>query len=105
MLLVARDVYWCMKVFKVITDQSRSGIRCDNRRPVDYGLLINKWVSFFNLQMKTLMASRRTSSLDVASLFWTTALTDLKVELSEQAFGKHINNKHTAMMWVMARET
>ena len=60
--------------------------------------------------MKTLNASRRISSFDVASLFWTAALTvnyctDLKVELIEQASGKHISNKHTAMMWVMTCET
>lgn len=55
---------------------------------------------FFNLQMKTLMATRRTSSIDVATLFRTTALTasyctDLK-ESIEQAFGEHTNSTHTA---------
>lgn len=52
---------------------------------------------FFNLQMKTL--TRRTSSIDVATLFRTTALTasyctDLK-ESIEQAFGEHTNSTHT----------
>ncbi|KAL4861150.1 hypothetical protein BDV12DRAFT_73472 [Aspergillus spectabilis] len=59
---------------------------------------------FFNLQMKTLMAIRRTSSTDVATdvatLFRTTALTasycmDLK-ESIEQAFGEHTKSAHTA---------
>ncbi|RJE22629.1 hypothetical protein PHISCL_05052 [Aspergillus sclerotialis] len=54
---------------------------------------------FFNLQMKTLMATRHTSSIDVATLFRTTALTasyctDLK-ESIEQAFGEHTNSAHT----------
>jgi len=55
---------------------------------------------FFNLQMKILMATRRTSSIDVATLFRTTALTasyctDLK-ESIEQAFGEYSNSAHTA---------
>jgi hypothetical protein len=54
---------------------------------------------FFNLQMKTLMATRRTSSIDVVTLFRTTALTasyctDLK-ESIEQAFGEYSNSLHT----------
>ena len=53
---------------------------------------------FFNLQMKTLMATRRTSTIDCADLFRRTALTgsyctDLK-ETMEAAFGEHSNTRH-----------
>ena len=53
---------------------------------------------FFNLQMKSLMATRRTSTIDVATLFRHTALTasystDLK-EVIEQAFGEYTNARH-----------
>ena len=53
---------------------------------------------FFNLQMKNLMATRRTSTIDVATLFRHTALTasystDLK-EVIEQAFGEYTNARH-----------
>ena len=55
---------------------------------------------FFNLQMKILMSTRRTSSVDIATLFRNTALTasyctDLK-ESIEQAFGEHTKGAHTA---------
>lgn len=55
---------------------------------------------FFNLQMKTLMSTRRTSSIDTATLFRNTALTasyctDLK-ESIERAFGEHTKSAHTA---------
>jgi hypothetical protein len=55
---------------------------------------------FFNLQMKTLMSTRRTSSIDAATLFRNTALTasyctDLK-ESIECAFGEHTKSTHTA---------
>ena len=54
---------------------------------------------FFNLQMKTLMSTRRTSSIEVATLFRTTALTasyciDLR-ESIEGAFGERTNSAHT----------
>jgi hypothetical protein len=53
---------------------------------------------FFNLQMKTLMATRRTSTIDCAELFRRTALTgsyctDLKTAM-EAAFGEHSNGRH-----------
>jgi hypothetical protein len=53
---------------------------------------------FFNLQMKVLMATRRTSTIDTTELFRCTALTasyctDLKVAI-EAAFGKYSNGRH-----------
>jgi hypothetical protein len=53
---------------------------------------------FFNLQMKFLMATRRTSTIDTSELFRRTALTasyctDLKVAI-EAAFGKYSNGRH-----------
>jgi len=53
---------------------------------------------FFNLQMKVLMATRRTSTIDTAELFRRTALTasyctDLKVAI-EAAFGEYSNGRH-----------
>lgn len=54
---------------------------------------------FFNLQMKTIMATRRTSTMDVANLFQRTALsasycTDLRGAI-EAAFGEYSNIHHT----------
>lgn len=54
---------------------------------------------FFNLQMKTNIATRRTSTLDVTSLFQRTALsasycTDLRQAI-ESAFGEYPNTNHT----------
>jgi hypothetical protein len=53
---------------------------------------------FFNLEMKTLMATRRTSTVDTAELFRRTALTasycnDLKVAI-EAALGEYSNSRH-----------
>jgi hypothetical protein len=53
---------------------------------------------FFNLQMKALMVTRRTSTIDTAELFRRTALTasyctDLAVAI-EAAFGEHSNGRH-----------
>ena len=53
---------------------------------------------FFNLQMKELMATRRTSTIDTTELFCRTALTasyctDLKVAI-EAAFGEYTNARH-----------
>jgi hypothetical protein len=53
---------------------------------------------FFNLEMKVLMATRRTSTIDTAELFHRTALTasyctDLKVA-TEAAFGEYSNGRH-----------
>ena len=53
---------------------------------------------FFNLQMKVLMATRRTSTIDTTELFRRTALTasycnDLKVAI-EAAFGEYSNSRH-----------
>lgn len=53
---------------------------------------------FFNLQMKVLMVTRRTSTIDTAELFRRTALTasyctDLKVAI-EAAFGEYSNARH-----------
>ncbi len=53
---------------------------------------------FFNLQMKVLMATRRTSTLDTTELFRRTALTasyctDLKVAI-EATFGEYSNGRH-----------
>jgi hypothetical protein len=53
---------------------------------------------FFNLHMKTLMATRRSSAIDTTELFRRTALTasyctDLKVAM-EAAFGEHSNARH-----------
>jgi len=53
---------------------------------------------FFNLQMKELMATRRTSTIDITDLFRRTALTasyctDLKVVL-EAVFGEYTNARH-----------
>ena len=53
---------------------------------------------FFNLQMKELMATRRTSTIDITDLFRRTALTasyctDLKVAI-EAAFGEYTNARH-----------
>jgi hypothetical protein len=55
---------------------------------------------FFNLQMKILMATRRTSTIDCAELFRRTALTgsyctDLKVAM-EATFGEYSNGRHHA---------
>ena len=53
---------------------------------------------FFNLQMKDLMVTRRSSTIDTAELFRRTALTasyctDLKVAI-EAALGEHSNGRH-----------
>ena len=53
---------------------------------------------FFNLQMKVLMTTRRTSTIDVTELFRRTALTasycnDLKVAI-EAALGEYSNGRH-----------
>jgi hypothetical protein len=53
---------------------------------------------FFNLQMKILMTTRRTSTIDTTELFHRTALTasycnDLKVAI-ETAFGEYSNGRH-----------
>ena len=53
---------------------------------------------FFNLQMKELMATRRTSTIDITDLFRRTALTasyctDLKVAI-EAAFSEYTNARH-----------
>jgi hypothetical protein len=53
---------------------------------------------FFNLQMKILMATRRTSTIDTSELFRRTALTasyctDLKVAI-EAVFGEYSNGRH-----------
>jgi hypothetical protein len=53
---------------------------------------------FFNLEMKTLMATRRTSTIDTAELFRRTALTasyctDLKTAI-EAEFGEYSNGRH-----------
>jgi hypothetical protein len=55
---------------------------------------------FFNLQMKILMATRRTSTIDCAELFRRTALTgsyctDLKIAI-EATFGENSNGRHQA---------
>lgn len=60
---------------------------------------IDRLNEFFNLQMKTIMATRRTSTLDVTSLFQRTALsasycTDLQQAI-ESAFGEYSNANHT----------
>ena len=59
---------------------------------------IDRLNEFFNLQMKTLMATRRTSTLDITTMFRRTALTasyctDLK-ELLEATFGEYSNGRH-----------
>jgi hypothetical protein len=53
---------------------------------------------FFNLQMKNLMATRRTSTIDTTELFHRTAITasycnDLKLAI-EAAFGEYSNGRH-----------
>src|SRR4051794_5495876 len=53
---------------------------------------------FFNLQIKILMATRRTSTINTAKLFRRTALTasyctNLKIAI-EAAFGEHTNARH-----------
>jgi hypothetical protein len=53
---------------------------------------------FFNLQMKQIMAARRTSTIECAELFRRTALTgsysaDLKFAI-ETVFGEHSNSRH-----------
>lgn len=59
---------------------------------------IDRLNEFFNLQMKTLMVNRRTSTQEVHLLFRRTALsaiysTELKESL-ESAFGEYSNNRH-----------
>lgn len=59
---------------------------------------IDRLNEFFNLHMKTLMSTRRTSNLDITTMFRRTALTasyctDLK-ELLEATFGEYSNGRH-----------
>jgi hypothetical protein len=59
---------------------------------------IDRLNEFFNLQMKILMATRRTSSLDVTPMFQRMALTasyctELKTSL-ESEFGEYSNGRH-----------
>jgi len=66
----------------------------------DSGFEMDRLNEFLNLHLKILMSTRRTSSIDVATLFRNTALTasyctDLK-ESIEQAFGEHTISAHTA---------
>lgn len=61
---------------------------------------IDRLNEFFNLQMKTLMATRRTSTIDCAELFRRTALTgsyctSLKIAI-EATFGEYSNGRHQA---------
>ncbi|KAH7394801.1 hypothetical protein BKA66DRAFT_606463 [Pyrenochaeta sp. MPI-SDFR-AT-0127] len=70
-----------------------------NLRSADDGWFeMDRLNEFFNLQMKVLMATRRTSTIDIADLFRRTALaasycTDLKVAM-EAAFGEYSNARH-----------
>lgn len=70
-----------------------------NLRGTDDGWFeMDRLNEFFNLQMKVLMATRRTSTIDIADLFRRTALTasyctDLKVAM-EAAFGEYSNARH-----------
>jgi hypothetical protein len=59
---------------------------------------IDRLNEFFNLQMKILMATRRTSTISTTELFSQTALTgsyctDLKVAI-EAAYGEYSNGRH-----------
>ena len=59
---------------------------------------IDRLNEFFNLQMKTLMATRRTSTLEVTPMFQRMALTasyctELKAKL-EAEFGEYSNGRH-----------
>src|SRR5215471_1585281 len=59
---------------------------------------MNRLNEFFNLQMKTLMTTQRTSTIETAKLFCHTALitsycANLK-DAIEAAFGEHVNNRH-----------
>jgi hypothetical protein len=59
---------------------------------------IDRLNEFFNLQMKTLMATRRTSTLEVTPMFQQMALTasyctELKAKL-EAEFGEYSNGRH-----------
>ena len=70
-----------------------------NLRGTDDGWFeMDRLNEFFNLQMKELMATRRTSTIDTTELFRRTALTasyctDLKVAM-EAALGVHSNGRH-----------
>lgn len=60
---------------------------------------IDRLNELFNLQMKLLMATRRTSSLSVTEIFQQAALTasyctDLTVAM-EHTFGRHVNTHYT----------
>lgn len=59
---------------------------------------IDRLNELFNLHMKTLMATRRISTLDITTMFRQTALTasyctNLKEHL-EATFGKYTNGRH-----------
>jgi hypothetical protein len=61
---------------------------------------IDRLNEFFNLDMKILLATRRTSSLEITSLFQRTALTasyctDLRSAI-EKLFGEYTNGRHQA---------
>lgn len=70
-----------------------------NLRGTDDGWFeMDRLNEFFNLQMKVLMATRRTSTIDAIALFHRTALTasyctDLKVAI-EDTFGEYSNARH-----------
>lgn len=60
---------------------------------------IDRLNEFFNLQMKNIMVSRRSSTLDPTALFQNTALTasyyhNLRIAL-ERAFNQYIHGRHT----------
>lgn len=70
-----------------------------NLRGTDDGWFeIDRLNEFFNLQMKTLMATRRTSTLDITTMFHRTALTasysTILKESLEAVFGEHTNPRH-----------
>jgi hypothetical protein len=70
------------------------------RGKTDSWFEIDRLNEFFNLDMKTMLATRRTSTLNVTALFQSTALTasycvDLRTHI-EAAFGEYTNGRHQA---------